>query len=141
VLLKCNSFSIETLSLIDGSWIVGEPKIVQQGFAQKETDILLDWNNNALIKLNNDWRFDLKLLALEDHKLTLDKNIELSKNKKGLNPKYYEYTKLWTGHFISTKSKHLLVSYLNCANADYNGLNYTNIENNDMFPNGISFYH
>ncbi len=82
MLLKCNSFSIETLSLIDGSWIVGEPKIVQQGFAQKETDILLDWNNNALIKLNNDWRFDLKLLALEDHKLTLDKNIELSKIKR-----------------------------------------------------------
>ena len=141
VLFKCNSYGIETLSLIDGNWTIGEPKIVPQGFEQKDTDFLLDWNNSSFLKLNTDWRFDVKLLTLVDHKLTIDKNVELTKNKKGLNPKYYEHTKLWTGHFISTKSKHLLVSYLNCANADYNGLNCTTIENNDMFPNGISFYH
>lgn len=141
VLVKSTLSGIETLALTDGKWNVSQTKLKVQLHNHKETDMFFDWNNDSYLKFNTDWRFDLKLFSTQNGNLIQDKNIELSKNKKGLKPKYYEYTKLWTGHFISNKGKQLLVSYLNCADADYDGNNCNSIENNDQFPNGISIYH
>jgi hypothetical protein len=141
VLVKCNKNGIETLSLDNGNWNVKQHKSFESLTDLNENDFIMDWNDNTFLKLNTNWRFDLKLIAQIEEKFKLEKKINLSKNLNGQNPKYYEYTQLYSGNFISNHSKHLLITYFNCNNLDYNGSNCLSVESNKDFPNGINFYH
>lgn len=133
--------NLTILELVDGNWSLKNNVVKFDNAYMNERGLLLDWNDGNFLKLNQDWRFDLKLLERNGANLSIRKRIEFKKNNNGLSPKYFEYTHLLSGNFISSQSKHLLAFYFNCANADYDGINCTKIENNVEFPNGISFYH
>jgi hypothetical protein len=132
---------IEVLQLDKGKWILSSLASSKNVAASNDDDILLDWNEQSYLKLNNHWRFDLKQVKLNKDGIVYHCNYEFKKDDKASNPKYYEYTALLSGNFLSPHKKQLLVCYFNCSNSDFNGQNCNGIENNIEFPNGISFYY
>ena len=141
VLVDLTDQQIEILQLVDGKWKTNNLSNGKNFVSCVNEEYLIDWNGNNFLKLNTKWRFELKEVAWSNSKMVVNYNIEFIKDEKGCNPKYYEYTALLSGNFISAKNKHLLVCYFNCANSDFNGENCKEIEENSEFPNGISFYY
>jgi len=132
--------SLETLRLDNGIWISSKQEIGMSGTENYTDDILLDWNENYFLKLNTNWRFDLKQVEIKNNSLTENYFIDFKKDEKGVNPKYYEKTILLSGHFLNPNNKQLLLVYYNCINENFDGRNCSGIENNNEFPNGINFY-
>jgi hypothetical protein len=132
--------NLETLSLDNGSWISSKQELGMPGTENYTDDILLDWNENYFLKLNTNWRFDLKQVDIKNNNITEKYFIDFKKDEKGVNPKYYEKTILLSGHFLNTNNKQLLLVYYNCINENFDGRNCFGIENNNEFPNGINFY-
>jgi hypothetical protein len=88
------------------------------------------------LKLDQQWRFDLKL--------TEGDNILGSVDFKGYpadhNPKYYEFVRLVNGHFTNASRNSLLVIMANCADADFNGSQCHSLENLPYLPNCTQLY-
>lgn len=140
LLVNVTQQSLEILRLDNGNWISSKQELGISGTENYNDDILLDWNENSFLKLNTKWRFDLKQVDIKISSLTEKHFIDFKKNEKGLNPKYYEKTKLLSGNFLNANNKQLLIVYFNCINENFNGRNCLGIENNDEFPNGVNFY-
>jgi hypothetical protein len=141
VLLQVIKHEIQVLQLENGQWVSSSFGTNKNGFIFKENDLFMDWNNKTFLKLNTQWRFDLKQVQINKDDVAIKCNFDFQKDEKGSNPKYYEQTKILSGNFLSVKSKQLLVCYFNCLNNNFTGNNCNGIENNDDFPNGISFYY
>jgi len=97
-------------------------------------------NNTEILKLNTDWRFDLKLIEQEKEDYTILGTVDFKGYPNDYNPKYYEFTKIIAGNFISSKQTSLLVISCNCADATFNGVHCNQFENNPALPNNVSVY-
>ena len=140
VIVNCSNQGLKLLMLENNKWVSNfhTLEINQAGF--KNTETILDWNENAILKLNTAWRFELKQIILNNNRSEMAANIDFKKDAAGINPKYYEYSKLFSGNFISNKSKQLLIAYFNCLEENFDGINCEQIEKNNDFPNGIGIY-
>jgi hypothetical protein len=92
------------------------------------------------LKLNTDWRFDLKLLEKEDSGYLIIGNVDFKGYPKDYNPKYFEFVKLITGKFLSKEKTSVLVVMCNCADADFSGKKCDQIENLPFLPNSVQVY-
>ena len=137
VLLEINTNSHIAFKLMNNSWT--SKKMDVKGI--KKDDVIMDWNDNRMFKFNSQWRFELNEVELKNEEFVSSKSVDFKMNKKGINPKYYEYTRLLSGNFTSKQHKQLMIFYFNCANVDYKGNNCSEIERNAEFPNGIALYH
>ena len=140
LIINVTQQSLEILRLDNGNWISSKQELGMLGTENYTDDILLDWNENYFLKLNTNWRFDLKQVDIKNNSITEKYFIDFKKDEKGVNPKYYEKTILLSGHFLNTNNKQLLLVYYNCINENFDGRNCSGIENNNEFPNGINFY-
>jgi hypothetical protein len=141
VLARVANQQVELLQLENGQWISSVFANSKSDLVYNENDLLFDWNNDYYLKLNTEWRFDLKQIQMGSNGATINVNLDFKKDDKGSNPKYYEHTTLLSGNFLSAKNKQLLVCYFNCINSDFKGENCEGIEHNIDFPNAISFYY
>jgi len=94
----------------------------------------------TFLKLNTDWRFDLKLLEKEDSGYMIIGNVDFKGYPKDYNPKYFELVKLITGKFLSKEKTSVLVVMCNCADADFSGKKCDQIENLPFLPNSVQLY-
>jgi len=122
-----------------GKWISSSYLKGNNSISLNTEDVIMDWNENNYLKFNSNWRFDLKEIQLNNSALKELYRADFRKNALGCNPKYYEYTFLLSGHFVSPKNNHLLVGYFNCI--ENNGKTCSKFEKNKELPNGISFYY
>lgn len=90
----------------------------------------------TILKRNNEWRFDLKLM---DGNNILG-NVDFKGYPNDYNPKYYEFVKLVPGNFLSSKQTSLLVVMCNCGDADFSGLTCKQIEDLSYLPNSVQLY-
>ena len=93
-------------------------------------------NKNQILKFDRTWRFDLKLI---ENNIILG-NIDFKGYPNDFNPKYYEFVKLVTGNFLSSKQTSLIVVMCNCADADFSGENCKQIEDLPFLPNSVQLY-
>lgn len=126
------------LQLVNKKWMVKD--FTNKKMPISKHDILLNWNEKSFLKLNTDWRFELKQIDAFDNKYEITSAIDFEKNATGINPKYYEYTKLLSGNFLNKNKMHLLVLYFNCNNENQKENNCDELEQNKDFPNGIGIY-
>ncbi len=97
-------------------------------------------NKSEIVKLNMDWRFDLKLVQEERGGYVILGNIDFKGYSNDYNPKYYEFTKIISGRFISSNQSTLIVISCNCSDADFNGKHCNQMESNTSLPNSIGLY-
>ena len=93
-------------------------------------------NKQTTLKLNNDWRFDLKLM---ENDLILG-NVDFKGYPKDYNPKYYEFIKIVPGKFLSKNQTSLLVVVCNCADNDFKGIHCKTVEDLKYLPNSTQVY-
>ena len=94
----------------------------------------------TFLKLNTEWRFDLKLLEKEDSEYLIIGNVDFKGYPKDYNPKYFEFVKLITGKFLSKEKTSVLIVMCNCADANFNGKKCDQIENLPFLPNSVQLY-
>ena len=94
----------------------------------------------TFLKLNTEWRFDLKLLEKEDFEYLIIGNVDFKGYPKDYNPKYFEFVKLITGKFLSKEKTSVLIVMCNCADANFNGKKCDQIENLPFLPNSVQLY-
>ncbi len=94
----------------------------------------------TFLKLNTEWRFDLKLLEKEDSEYLIIGNVDFKGYPKDYNPKYFEFVKLITGKFLSKEKTSVLIVMCNCADADFSGKKCDQIENLPFLPNSVQLY-
>ena len=94
----------------------------------------------TFLKLNTEWRFDLKLLEKEDSGYRIIGNIDFKGYPKDYNPKYFEFVKLITGNFLSKEKTSVLIVMCNCADANFSGKKCDQIENLPFLPNSVQLY-
>ena len=94
----------------------------------------------TFLKLNTEWRFDLKLLEKEDFEYLIIGNVDFKGYPKDYNPKYFEFVKLITGKFLSKEKTSVLIVMCNCADADFSGMKCDQIENLPFLPNSVQLY-
>ena len=108
------------------------------------SDIVLPGNYNEnkprFLKLNTDWRFDLKLIEQDGSGYNILANVDFAGYPDDHNPKYYEFVKLIPGNFISKGQTSLLVVMCNCADQNFTGRKCGQIENLSFLPNSIQLY-
>ena len=93
-------------------------------------------DKQTVLKLNNEWRFDLKLMDGDN----ILGNIDFKGYPNDFNPKYYEFIKLVPGNFLSKSQTSLLVIMFNCADADFSGERCNNFEELPFLPNSVQLY-
>lgn len=93
-------------------------------------------DKNQILKLDRTWRFDFKLLE-GDNILGM---VDFRGYANDYNPKYYEFVKLVTGNFLSSKQTSLLVVMCNCADSNFSGEMCNQIEALSFLPNKIELY-
>jgi len=62
-----------------------------------------------IMRRRNDWRYDLKLLDLNDSSYNVNGNIDFAGYAEDHNPKYQEYLQIVPGYFIYPDRTSLLV--------------------------------
>lgn len=97
-------------------------------------------NKQTFLKLNTDWRFDLKLLEKDASGYTILGNVDFKGYPKDYNPKYYEFIKIVSGKFLSKDKTSLLVVMCNCADADFKGTHCNTVDNLTFLPNSTQVY-
>jgi len=97
-------------------------------------------DSESLLYFNQEWRFDLKLAALTDNGLAIEKQVEFIQPNPVCNPKYYEFTRLVEGKFFEANASSLLVIMSNCKDADFNGSTCRELEDLPSMPSGFMFY-
>ena len=141
VLVKTQTGQLSILVLINKQWQQSTYGKNHKNAALAEHDMLLDWNEGSFLKFNNNWRFELDKLCQKQQDLSLNAHIAFAGFKKNCNPKYYEYTKLISGNFISPTQKSLLMCSFNCSNKNDQESSCREVEQNIELPNVINFYH
>lgn len=111
----------------------------------KNTDEVLVGNfdndtEQEFLKLNTDWRFDLKQIDLDANGFNISYMIDFKGYPKDHNPKYYEFVKIISGNFNSKDQTSILVMMRNCADADFNGKACKQFENLPYLPNSTQLY-
>ena len=111
----------------------------------KSTDIIYDGNyygdgKNEFLKLNTDWRFDLKLLEKDKDGYSILGNVDFKGYPNDNNPKYYEFVKIVAGKFIDSKKTSLIVMMRNCADDNFKGIHCNQFENLPSMPNSTQLY-
>jgi hypothetical protein len=97
-------------------------------------------NKQTFLKLNTDWRFDLKLIEQDGNGYTILGNADFKGYPADHNPKYYELVKLVTGKFISKDKTAVLVIMCNCADRDFDGRKCRETEDLPFLPNSTQMY-
>lgn len=97
-------------------------------------------DSGQLLKLNNDWRFDLKLIEQEKDGFEILGTVDFKGYPDDHNPKYYEFVKIVSGKFLSRGHSSLLIMMRNCADNDFNGRRCKQFENIADLPNSTQVY-
>ncbi len=108
-------------------------------------DILFKGNfyknsTTEFLKLNTDWRFDLKLIEKQVEDFTILGNIDFKGYPNDYNPKYFEFVKIVAGNFIDSKKTSLLIMMRNCADDTFKGVHCNQFENISSLPNSTQLY-
>jgi hypothetical protein len=145
------------LTFIDGSKLL-LLSLSSNGFAEKEIilsasgmDVLgksdklysgsfTSATENEFLKLNTDWRFDLKLVRFSKNDYTINYSVDFKGYENDYNPKYYELTKIVVGKFLDKNKDALFVVSCNCKDVDFDGQNCKMIESLKELPNAINIY-
>jgi hypothetical protein len=111
----------------------------------KSSDIVfygsfLNENKQELLTLNTDWRFDLKLIEQDKEGYNILGNVDFQGYQNDYNPKYYEFTKIVSGKFISTTQSSLLIMMRNCADENFKEAHCNQFENLSSLPNSTALY-
>lgn len=109
------------------------------------SDILLPGNyigdtKEELLKLNFDWRSDLKVIEQDKGDYTILGTIDFKGYPNDYNPKYYEFVKIVPGKFIDPTQSSLLIMMRNCADDGFNGIHCDQFENVTYLPNSTQIY-
>ncbi len=97
-------------------------------------------NKTEILNLNTDWRFDAKLIKQDKEQNAILGNVDFKGYSNDYNPKYYEFTKILSGKFISSTKSSLIVISCNCADTDFKGKHCNQFENVPALPNCVSLY-
>lgn len=97
-------------------------------------------NKQTFLKLNTDWRFDLKLTENIGGENVILGNVDFKGYPKDYNPKYYEFVKIVTGNFLSKNQTSMLVVMSNCADENFDGKYCKTIDNLSYLPNSVQVY-
>ncbi|CAN5345605.1 hypothetical protein BH10BAC1_BH10BAC1_06620 [soil metagenome] len=117
-------------------WITkSETKKTEQLFPGNYFD-----NTPAILKLNTEWRFDLKLVQNIGGENIILGNVDFKGYAKDYNPKYYEFVKLIQGRFLSKDQTSLIVVMCNCADVNFTGEHCDEIEYLPFLPNAVQIY-
>lgn len=123
-------------------WIT--KKETPEGEIINPSDILLPGNyfgnKQTFLKLNTDWRFDLKLIEQDGNRYTILGNVDFKGYPDDHNPKYYEFVKIVPGRFLSKDQTALVVVMFNCADPKFDGKNCEQTEDLSFLPNSIQLY-
>jgi hypothetical protein len=111
----------------------------------KNSDVAFSGNyfgdgKGQLLKLNLDWRFDLKLIEQNEGTCAVLGNVDFKGFENDYNPKYYEFVKIISGKFISKDQSSLLIMMRNCADDNFNGTSCNQFENLPYLPNSTQLY-
>lgn len=93
-----------------------------------------------LLKYDNEWRFDLKLLEKDKNGYTVVGTVDFTGFANDYNPKYYEFLKIIPGRFTDSKKTSLLTIMRNCVDKDFNGMYCNTFENLIYLPNSVQLY-
>lgn len=96
--------------------------------------------NTEILELNTDWRFDFKITQKDKDGYLILGNVDFKGYTNDYNPKYYEYSRIVSGRFISASKSSLLVISCNCADDKFNGTHCNKFENIPALPNSINVY-
>jgi hypothetical protein len=136
--------SITTLTMNNGEFIEKElPITANNKLVVNPNDLFFEGsfeNGFELIKLNTEWRFDLKLVSAAQTDFTIKSMLDFKGYENDFNPKYYEFTQLISGNFLTSKKTNLLTISCNCGDTNFNGIECNTIENIKTLPNTISIY-
>ena len=111
----------------------------------KSSDFLFPGNyfgerSPEILKLNTDWRFDLKLVEQEKDGYTILGNVDFKGYPNDNNPKYYEFVKIVCGKFLSSNKTSLIVMMRNCADNNFKGTRCNLFESLPELPNSTQVY-
>ena len=141
------SFSIDSLVTFNKSMkYFFSPRLLDNNkLIPKSTDVIFigDYSGNKkqeILEFNSDWRFDLKLIELNKTEYTTLGAIDFNGYANDYNPKYYEFTKILSGNFVTTNKTSIIIISCNCADANFNGKHCNQLENNPALPNSVSLY-
>lgn len=136
--------SITTLTMNNGEFIEKElPITANNKLVVNPNDLFFEGsfeNGIELIKLNTEWRFDLKLVSAAQTDFTIKSMLDFKGYENDFNPKYYEFTQLIAGNFLTSKKTSLLTISCNCGDTNFNGIECNTIENIKTLPNTISIF-
>ena len=122
----------------------GIPSVSNAKDILKPSDILYSGNyfdnKTELLKLNTDWRFDLKIIGQDKEGYTIIGNVDFKGYPKDFNPKYYEFVKIVSGKFINANQSSLIVIMRNCADDNFDGVHCKEYENLSALPNSTQLY-
>ncbi len=97
-------------------------------------------NKQTFLKLNTDWRFDLKLVENVGGENMILGNVEFNGYPNDFDPKYYEFIKIVPGNFLSKSQTSLLVVMCNCADEAFDGKWCDKIDDLPFLPNSVQLY-
>jgi hypothetical protein len=111
----------------------------------RSSDILYPGNyfgeaSPETLKLNTDWRFDLKLVEQQKDGYTILGNVDFKGYPNDNNPKYYEFVKIISGKFLVSSKTSLIVMMRNCADSNFNGTQCNLFESLPELPNSTQVY-
>ena len=131
---KNNSFEEQTISLsVNDTGIFKSTSSIYTGNFN-EGDKL------EILKLDSDWRFDLKLIDKESDGFNIANTVDFKGYSNDYNPKYYEFVKIISGKFINSTKTSLLVMMRNCVDNKFDGVHCNQFENINSLPNSTQVY-
>lgn len=130
---QTNTFDkkVVNLSSVDTIGFTSTSMIFDGGFKKGYDD--------QILKLNTDWRFDLKLINKSATGFEIVNSVDFKGYPADCNPKYYECIKIVSGKFINSETA-LIVMMRNCSNAEFNGKQCALFENIPYLPNSTQLY-
>ncbi|MDD3876480.1 MAG: hypothetical protein PHT69_07645 [Bacteroidales bacterium] len=93
-----------------------------------------------IIKYDNSWRFDLKLLQFNDTTFQVMKAIDFKNQDAFVNPKFYELSALLAGHFVNHGYTSLICVCANCKDSNYDGRQCNEFYEENSFPNTVHIF-
>jgi hypothetical protein len=138
-----NSWNIISSGRKDQKQWTTEKKFLSNDVLNSEDIVfpgLYDGRNELFLKLNTNWRFDLKLLRQEKGNGIIIGNIDFKGYPEDFNPKYFEFVKIVPGKFLSKDQTAILITMCNCSDTDFDGRHCNKIENLQSLPNSVQIY-
>jgi len=94
----------------------------------------------SILRLDNEWRFDLKHIAFNDTTFQILSTIDFKGYKNDYNPKFYEIVHLIPGCFIEKNKTSFLTLCYNCKNGNLHDSNCKQYINHSFLPNTLSVF-